>query len=142
MGEVSPALFTVNNSGNGQITAINEDGTVSGLANPAKPGTVVSLYGTGQGRVAGAPPDGYLVTDAVSTDEKPRVFINNAVVAEEDVLFSGLAPDSVGIWRIDVRIPENTPAGNAVRVAIQFKGLLSSDPQNPGLRPPTLVIRP
>jgi uncharacterized protein (TIGR03437 family) len=142
MGEVSPALFTFGGTGSGQAAALNEDGTVSGPTNPARRGTIIALFGTGQGRVAGAPADGHVVTGLPQTDEKPRVLINNLPVAEEDVLFSGLAPESVGLWQINVRIPETIAAGNGIPLVVQFKGVPSNDPQNPALRRTTLAIRP
>jgi uncharacterized protein (TIGR03437 family) len=143
MSPVSPALFTSNASGSGQIAAINEDGTISGPTDPARRGTIVALYGTGHGQVAGAPPDGQLVSGLAPTFDKPRVLINNVPVAEEDVLFSGLAPEAVlGLWQINVRIPETAAVGNAVPVVVQFRGVPSNDPQNPAQPRTTLVIRP
>ncbi len=53
-----PGLFTQTGDGIGTASALNQDNTVNSQNNPAKQGTVIQLYGTGQGFVPGAPPDG------------------------------------------------------------------------------------
>ena len=58
MNVAAPGLFTVNNNGTGQVVANNQDGSANTPSNAAARGTVISLFGTGQGPVAGAPPDG------------------------------------------------------------------------------------
>jgi uncharacterized protein (TIGR03437 family) len=55
-----PALFTANSSGFGQLAALNEDGTVNSSANPAKSGSVVSVFMTGAGSIAPSIVDGQL----------------------------------------------------------------------------------
>ena len=57
----SPSLFTFNQTGAGQATAVNEvDGTVNTATNPVKIGAYVSLYATGEGETAPAGVDGKL----------------------------------------------------------------------------------
>ena len=51
----SPGLFTVDGSGSGQLVALNQDGSLNNGANPAKAGSIVTLYATGQGAVSGMP---------------------------------------------------------------------------------------
>jgi uncharacterized protein (TIGR03437 family) len=47
--DASPGIFTLA-AGRGQATAVNEDGTPNSAAHPAPPGSVVTLYATGEGR--------------------------------------------------------------------------------------------
>ena len=54
----NPGLFTVDQSGLGQVLAINEDGTLNGPMNPAPRGTIIQLFGTGQGPTTPVVPDG------------------------------------------------------------------------------------
>src|SRR5205807_6910716 len=54
----SPGLFTISQNGTGQGAIVNQDGTVNAASNPAAKGTVISLYGTGQGPVSPSVPDG------------------------------------------------------------------------------------
>jgi uncharacterized protein (TIGR03437 family) len=36
------------------------------------------------------------------------------------VAFSGLAPGFVGLWQLNVKIPDNAPTGNAVPLVISI----------------------
>ncbi len=110
----SPGLFTVDGSGSGQIAAFNQDGSVNNGANPAKAGSVVTLYGTGQGAIHGMPPDGQGAQGIVETSETPQVFINSGFVSGGDVLFSGLAPGFAGLWQINVKVPSDAPPADVV----------------------------
>ena len=47
----TPALFTSSANGSGQAAALNQDGTVNSDSNPALPGTVIQLFGTGFGEI-------------------------------------------------------------------------------------------
>src|SRR5262249_25549144 len=123
---VSPGLFTANSSGSGQLAAINSDGTPNDGTHPAKAGTFITLYGTGQGLVDGLPPDGQPNPSGVHpTGAKPRVFINSDYVPDSDVEYSGLAPGYVGLWQINVKIPSNVPPLD-VPVFVQYQSLFSS----------------
>jgi uncharacterized protein (TIGR03437 family) len=141
MNEASPALFTTTSTGSGQVAAINEDGTVNAGTNPASRGTVIALYGTGQGALAGAPLDGEPAQGLIQTPEKPRVLINNVPIPEEDVLFSGLAPTFVGVWQINVRIPATQNPGSTIPISIQWKGIPSNNPQNPAQARTTIAVK-
>lgn len=90
----SPALFVLNSTlpGQGQVAAINQDGTVNGKDHPAINGSIVAFFGTGEGMVPGAPADGVAATGAVSTAVKPQVIIGNAFVDDANITYSGLAP--------------------------------------------------
>jgi uncharacterized protein (TIGR03437 family) len=141
VNEASPALFTASSSGSGQVAAANEDGTINSPGNPARRGTVIALFGTGQGRVAGAPADGEPAVGLAPTSEKPRVLINNVPVDESAVEFSGLAPGFVGLWQINVRLPETLAPGNAIPIVLQYKGIPSNNPQNPAQARTTVAVR-
>jgi uncharacterized protein (TIGR03437 family) len=142
MNEVSPALFTLNATGSGQTAAINQNGTVNSPTNPAQPGTVISLYGTGQGIVAGGPPAGEPASGIAETGEKPRVLLNNVALDPENVQFSGLAPGFVGLWQINVLIPATQATGNAIPISVQLRGIPSNNPQNPTQIRSTIAVRP
>src|SRR5581483_2614522 len=88
----SPGLFTLDGSGSGQVAALNQDGSVNNGSNPAKAGSVVTLYATGQGTVGGMPADGQAAQGIFRTPEMPQVFINSGFVPPSDIQFSGLAP--------------------------------------------------
>jgi uncharacterized protein (TIGR03437 family) len=79
----APALFA---DASGQAAAANEDGTLNSTSKPASRGSVVTLYGTGQG-VAGLP-----VSAAIG-----------GLLA--DVLYAGPAPGYPGMLQINARVP-------------------------------------
>ena len=110
----SPGLFTVNGSGSGQVVALNQDGSVNNGANPAKAGSIVTLYATGQGAIGGMPLDGQLAQGILATPQTPQVFINSGFVPPGDVQFSGLAPGFAGLWQINVRVPSDAPPADVI----------------------------
>lgn len=117
----NPGLFTVTQDGTGQALALNQDGSLNSPANPAPRGSVVQLFGTGQGATdpmvaTGEPaPSGPLAqtTTASATTQRECVSRGFTCVAISsnlgEVLFSGLAPGFVGLWQVNVRIPSDLP---------------------------------
>jgi uncharacterized protein (TIGR03437 family) len=127
----SPGLFTTNQNGSGQAAVINQDNTVNSPSNPAPAGSTVTLFGTGQGPVspavqdgaaAGSAPLSYTVavpTSSASTCLNSQPSMCVAVGSNfGNVQYSGLAPGYVGLWQINVTIPQGTPAGSAVGVRV------------------------
>ncbi len=103
----SPALFTFGTGGSGQVAAINEDGTINGKDHPATNGSIVAFFGTGPGAVPNAPPDGVAPTTALPTATNPQVIIGASFVADQNITYSGLAPGLVGVWQVNVKIPDD-----------------------------------
>jgi uncharacterized protein (TIGR03437 family) len=137
----SPGLFTVDGSGSGQIAAVNADGSLNNGANPAKAGSVVTMYATGQGLIRGMPADGQPAHGLMETSRTPQVFINSGYVSPGDVLYSGLAPGFVGLWQINVKIPSDVPPG-AVIVFISYGGINSILDANGVRRTTTIQVTP
>ena len=137
MDAESPGLFTVDGSGSGQVAALNQDGSLNNGANPAKAGSVVTLYGTGQGAVHGMPPDGQPAQGIVPTPETPQVFINSDFVPSGDVQWSGLAPGFAGLWQINVKVPADAPPAD-VTVFVIYGGVNSILDPN-GIRRATTI---
>ena len=109
----SPAFFTLDSSGTGLAAALNQDGSVNGALNPAAPGSVLVLFGTGFGPLEPAGTDGVLTgTPLPQLVTPPMVRINGQ---EVEVLYAGPAPGLVsGVTQINVRVPEGL--GGAVVV--------------------------
>ncbi len=133
MAQAAPGFFTAETSGSGQLMVLNGDGvTVNSAANPAKRGEVIEFFGTGQGLVPSLPPDGELTPgdSLVSTDAKPQVIMQpgpTSFLDDKYVEFSGLAPGLVGVWQVNVRIPDEVPPSNAVLVVFRYKGVTSNN---------------
>ncbi len=128
MGAASPALFTATQAGSGQVAALNQDNSVNTTGSPAARGEVIQLFGTGQGFVEGAPADGDVASGLTPTSEKPRVWIEPDYVPDDYVQYSGLAPSLIGVWQINVKIPDRTAPGSRI-LFVQIKSYNSSPPQ-------------
>jgi uncharacterized protein (TIGR03437 family) len=144
MDVAAPGLFTLNGSGTGQLAAINEDGSINGVGNglaAIERNRVITLFGTGPGIVPNAPDDGVPPDGAVATDGLPRVVIGGGFVDPSAIEYSGLAPGLVGVWQINVRIPQSTAPNNAVVVAVLMNDIPSTNPQNPAQIRTTIAVR-
>ncbi|MFN0103959.1 MAG: IPT/TIG domain-containing protein [Bryobacteraceae bacterium] len=87
-----PGLFTADSSGRGFAAALNQDGSVNSVSNPADRGSIVVLWGTGGG-----------------VESLPvKVFVDGI---ESEVLYSGAVG---GLWQVNVRIPEFAVKGEVV----------------------------
>jgi uncharacterized protein (TIGR03437 family) len=134
MAEASPAFFTANQTGSGQVAALNQDNSVNNSGSAAARNEVIQLYLTGQGFVPGAPPDGEAPSGLITTDGRLRVWIEGSsldsggYVPDDYIQFSGLAPGFTGLWQINVKIPDRTAPGNRV-IFVQYKDINSSPPR-------------
>ncbi|HVW87620.1 MAG TPA: hypothetical protein VHB50_23190 [Bryobacteraceae bacterium] len=130
MNAVLPGIFTQAGNGSGAAIAVNEDGTLNTQSNPAIAGHFITLYGTGQGFVDGAPPDGDVSHAPLPTPRAPTVFITpDPAITGSDVQYAGLAPGQVGVWQINVKIPGDiiTLPNNPTYVVVFQNSVPSSD---------------
>ena len=141
LSSASPGLFTAGGTGTGQIAAENADNSLNSSSNPATHGTVIQLFGTGQGFVAGAPTDGTPSTGLVPTAATPLVLLNNEFVPSTNVQYSGLAPAEVGVWQINVLIPTTTAPGNAVSLQVFMSSIPSGNPVSPTSVATTIAVK-
>ncbi len=127
----APALFTFSQTGVGPAVALRDaDSSVLSAGNPAAPGEVIRLYATGLGAVAPPVANGEAPTGHSRTVGTVTVTIGGRLA---EVLFAGLAPQSVGLYQIHARVPDDLPRGNAV-VVISVEGI-------PATGQATLAIR-
>jgi minor extracellular serine protease Vpr len=117
----SPVLFYY-----GTNTAIAQDTEQNPwqlitTAAPAKRGHLIVLYANGLGPVNNQPNTGVPATDAsTSTKQQATVTIGGQ---NATVLFSGLVPGTVGLYQINVRVPDGSSTGNAVPVSVSIGGV-------------------
>jgi uncharacterized protein (TIGR03437 family) len=134
----APGIFTANQAGTGQAAVVNQDGTINSAANPAPVGSTILIYGTGQGQVSPAVADGTAApggqlanTVAVPTSSGSTCLNNQPSMcvamgsAFGDVKFSGLAPGYIGLWQINVVVPQGL--SGAVRVRVVINGTPSNN---------------
>jgi uncharacterized protein (TIGR03437 family) len=124
----APGLYTTNSQGTGQAAAIIA-GTASIVApsgafpgsRPAQKGDFVSLYCTGLGAVTNRPPLGGPSPSGplATTTAAPTVTVGKV---DAPVKFSGLAPGYVGLYQVNIQIPDTAPSGDAVPVILSIGG--------------------
>jgi uncharacterized protein (TIGR03437 family) len=66
VAETHAALFAADGSGFGPLAALNQDGSVNSARNPAAPGSIVTVFGTGFGTMVPPALDGAAPCTAVS----------------------------------------------------------------------------
>ncbi len=127
MNVASPGLFAADSTGTGQVAALNEDNSVNSSGSPAPRGSVIQLFATGPGSVSGGPADGDVATGQVNTASQPRVIVGTDFVPPENIQYSGLAPNLIGVWQINVKIPDNVAPSNQVVVVVVYQSIPSND---------------
>jgi len=111
VSDTMPGLYTINGVGAGQLTAINQDGTVNSAQNPAAKGSVVVLYAVGLGAVDPSLATGQAAPASPLSTTTASVFAYiSGIVAP--VEFAGAAPGYAGLYQINLRIPENVSSGS------------------------------
>jgi len=127
-----PGIFS--SSAGGQLYAIAVNSSDSSLAwpqglagsgsHPAKAGDVLIVYATGLGAVDHQPVDGGIPGALANTIATPTVLFGGVA---GDVLFSGLAPQFVGVNQLNVQVPAGVQAGSTVPLQIQVNGFTSTN---------------
>jgi len=137
----NPGVYSLNGSGSGQALAfINPDyalaatvGLVPGLASRPARGSdpnpnnrdVLIIYASGLGAVDSPLANGTNSLDKLRSVSQPLQVLFGNVPATE-VFFAGLAPEFVGVYQLNVRIPAGAPTGNAVPLRIVEGGITST----------------
>jgi len=114
-------FFVRNADGRNPIAAIHSPtGALAGAPDlvpgvaftPARPGDIVTLFGTGFGPTDPAFAPGELPDRVAPLVERVRVSIGGAELAAQDVLYAGVALYLAGVQQINVRIPAAAPSGD------------------------------
>lgn len=116
-----PAIITSNGT---QAVAVHSGGSLVTSANPAQPGEVITLYGVGCGPVTPS-----VATGAPSGASPPSVISPTPTVGiagqNAKVQFAGLSPGSVGLYQLNVIVPDGLAAGD-LPTAIRIGGQISN----------------
>jgi len=126
----APALFTTNSQGTGQAAALDGTSLAAPLgafpgSHPASKGDIVALYCTGLGNVSNPPDPGFPApSDPLSdTLATPTVTVGGQPALAP---FSGLAPGYVGLYQVNIQIPNSAPSGSAIPVVLNIGGVQSN----------------
>lgn len=124
-----PGVFTANSTGTGQAAAVNQNNTINGPNSPAKEGSIISLYVTGEGQTTPAGVDG---KPATAPYPIPVLGVSVTLAGQPAVVtYAGGAPGEVaGLMQVNVQIPANLipiPVSGpvAVPVVVQVGSALS-----------------
>jgi uncharacterized protein (TIGR03437 family) len=136
VGSSAPGLYTTGASGRGQAVALNQDFSLNGnpaenqRAKPESRGRALIIFANGPGGQFINPANGQPLTPVsgavappggptYATASIPFVTIGGAPAT---VAFSGLAPGLIGLWQLNIIIPQNAPTGSAVPLAVSIGG--------------------
>lgn len=136
MQPVATGLFICDTS-NGtlrQACVLNQDYSVNSGTNPAARGSIIQIFATGVGNIPNGPPDGTPASGPVNAPAPVRVYLGNAGYVDETPLqpgetnggsfikYSGLAPGLVGVWQVNVQIPQATAPNVQTILALVLNG--------------------
>lgn len=134
-----PGIFTANSAGFGEAAAVNQNGTINSPANPAKLGSIISVYVTGEGQTNPAGVDGKA---AVQPFPQPVLPITATMAGQQvGVAYAGGAPGYVaGLMQMNLQIPANlistTVAGQVAVPVVVWVGY------NPSQSSVTISVTP
>jgi len=122
----APALFSLSSTGKGGGAFLNQDNSVNTPQTPAEKGSVVVLFGTGEGQTIPPGVDGRL---ALTVFPRPALTVSVRIGGiEAESIYAGAAPNLVaGVFQINARVPEGVASGN-VPVVVTV-GSASSQPE-------------
>ncbi len=105
--------------------------TVPGFtSHPARPGDTITIYAIGLGQMSPSATEGEaaLPSTASTVAGVTAVFGGGFFGASTSAVpsFTGLTPTAVGLYEVNVRIPDGTMLGDAVPVHVNVNGILSN----------------
>jgi uncharacterized protein (TIGR03437 family) len=104
----NPGIFRLHPGVSTQAAAFNQDGTVNGPSNPARPSSVVSIYGTGFGPTSPPCATGGLNAPGPVNLALDGVAVDNGTVVQ----YAGGAPTLLcGVVQLNLVIPPQAPPG-------------------------------
>ncbi|MEK7404692.1 MAG: IPT/TIG domain-containing protein [Acidobacteriota bacterium] len=130
----SPGVFALASGSQLLAVAVDSDegalaqpeGAIPGVrSEPTRPGRILILYANGLGPVDPPAETGRASLDRLRTTTTTPVVLIGGLPAE--VLFSGLAPQFVGVNQLNIRVPAGVRSGSAVPLQIQAGGITTTD---------------
>ena len=113
---MDPSIFGIFLNPDGSAAAINQDGTLNSATNPAKGGTIVSVWGTGFGNAA-VNVDGAVTTFA--NNWCSQCFVSLVTNEIEPVAYAGTAPGLIdGLMQVNFMV--QAPGAGSNQAYFQF----------------------
>jgi uncharacterized protein (TIGR03437 family) len=120
---VSPGIFYAMIDGRPAGGVLNQDSGYAIQTAPARRGTVIQVFGTGQGETETSVADGRAPGAAVRARGATKVFISGQ---EAELLYSGLSPQFPGLWQINARVPDRPFIAGEVPLVVTIDGVPSN----------------
>lgn len=113
VADTGPGLFSSDSSGSGQGAIYNQDATRNSSSNPAQPGTIITMFGTGEGQTNPPGVDGKVATLADLPAPAQGVSLTIGGQPADDITYAGAIPFEVaGLFQINARVPAGIGPGN------------------------------
>jgi uncharacterized protein (TIGR03437 family) len=112
--DTRPAIFSLSQGGSGQGAILNQDYSVNGTNKPAAKGSVIQIFGTGEGQLVPAVLTGS-VTPGVAPFPKPVASNITVTIGGQpaQIQYAGEAPTLVsGVFQINAVVPASIASGN------------------------------
>jgi minor extracellular serine protease Vpr len=108
----SPAYFEYTDSTNSQLSVVAQDLKYQLITSQhqAVRGAPIVLYANGLGPVSNTPATGEQ-SSGTSLSQTPALPVVTIGGQQAQVLFSGLTPQTIGLYQINVMVPANAPTG-------------------------------
>ncbi|MFB3777782.1 MAG: hypothetical protein ACE141_09225 [Bryobacteraceae bacterium] len=112
----APGIFSSDFTGSGQGVILNENGSLNASSNPARRGSIITLFATGEGQTSPPGVDGKVITDQ---PPKPLLPVSVQIGEQEaQVLEAGCAPGLAGVLLVKARVPASAAPGPAVPITL------------------------
>ncbi len=113
----APGLFTRGSTGQGAAAVLNQDNSINSIANPAVTGSVIQIFGTGEGVTS---PPGVTGELTGSDTKRPVLPVSVSIGGiETAIMYAGSAPDAVsGLFQINAVVPQSIGAGSSVPLKV------------------------
>jgi uncharacterized protein (TIGR03437 family) len=117
----APGIFTLAGDGVGPGAVLNQDNSVNSAANPAARGSIVSIYGTGEGQTSPAGVTGSVTGSAVKMPVLPVTVTIGGITGPPQ--YAGSAPDSIaGLLQVNAVVPQGVATGSSVPITLNIGG--------------------
>ncbi len=107
----APGIFSADSSGHGQGAILNFDGSYNSSSDPAAQGSMVQMWGTGEGQTDPPGVDGQFANGVYPKPRVPLSVTVGGVPAE--IGYQGAAPAApAGLFQLNFKIPAGLPSGD------------------------------
>ena len=130
VAQTAPGLFTISESGTGEVIAYNFDGTLNSATNPALRGFPVIVYATGEGQTDPSGSDGLIETGLFVRTPFVSVQATIGMTAAATVYAGSAMGNVAGIMEVELIVPGSLPpsstgSGSAVPIQLTVGGVAS-----------------